>query len=97
MLSPLDSRSQVPSYVTLTVTFDLDLGKSGQGQSFEKKSNFFQPSRVVYQVKGLGPLIPEIQFFCPYDVTGRHNNVINDVKITLLPITQVLIAIETSC
>ena len=60
MLSSWDSTSRGPSYVTLTVTFDLDLEMFGQGQSFEKKTNFFQPSRVVYQVKGLGPLIPEV-------------------------------------
>ena len=48
-LSVLDNKTQGSSYVTLTLTFDLDLEKLGQGQSFRKKqSNFLQPYWVVY-------------------------------------------------
>ena len=59
-LSLLDSITQGLSYVTLTVTFDLDLEECGQGQYFQKKSDFRKLYRVVYQIKGLGPLISEI-------------------------------------
>ena len=58
-LSLLDSITQGPSSVTLTVTFDLDLEKFGQGQIFQK-SNFLQPYRVLCQIKGLGPQIPDV-------------------------------------
>ena len=52
--------SQGPSYVTLTLTFDLDQISQGQGQDFRKKIYLVQPWRVVYQIKGLDPLIPEM-------------------------------------
>ena len=39
-LSLLDSITQGPTYVTLTVTFDLDLKKYGQGQIFRKNQTF---------------------------------------------------------
>ena len=61
-----------------------------------KISNFVERYRVVSQIKGIDYLIPEIYFFCPHNVTGRHNDVINDVKITLLAITPILIVMETS-
>ena len=41
MLGPYDRVTQGPSYATLTLTFDLDLEKLGQGQNFEKNQTFF--------------------------------------------------------
>ena len=61
-----------------------------------KISNFVERYRVVSQIKGINYLIPEIYFFCPHNVTGRHNEVINDVKITLLATTPILFVMETS-
>ena len=56
ILNSCDSMSQ------LTLTFDLEKFAPGQTFSnfFLQKSNFFQPSPVVYQDKGLDPLIPVI-------------------------------------
>ena len=97
MLSSYESMSKGASNVTLTLTFDLGLDQGRARSKISKNYKFVQPYRVVYQVKGLGPLIPEMCFFCPYDVTGRHNDVINDVKITFFAITLVLIVIDPSC
>ena len=81
----------------LTLTFDLDLDQGRAGSKISKNLNFVQPYRVVFQIKGLGPLVPEIYSFCPYDVIGRQNDVINNVKITLLAISLVVIVTEPSC
>ena len=61
-----------------------------------KNYNFVQPYRAVSQIKGVDTLIAEIEFLYPFDVTGRHTDVINDVKITLLAINPVLIDIKIS-
>ena len=74
--------SKGASNVTLTLTFDLDLDQGRSRSKISKNSNFMKPYRVVYQIEGLGPLISVVYFFWPYDVTGRHIDVINDVKIT---------------
>ena len=76
MLKPCDGPSQGPSYVTLTVTFELDHDSSIQVK-------LSQPYQLVYQIKCLGPLIPDVQFIV--FVTGRHIDVMNDVKIIYWP------------
>ena len=48
---------QGASYVTLTLTSDLGLNKGHPWSKFSKKLKFYQPYRVVYQLKGLGSLI----------------------------------------
>ena len=52
--------SEGASNVTLTLTFDLDLDQGRARSKISKNLNFVQPYRVVYQVKGLDPLIPDI-------------------------------------
>ena len=62
MLGPYGRVTQGPSYAALTLTFDFDFEKFGQGQSFDENRSFFPPSRVVYKVKGLGSLIQICNF-----------------------------------
>ena len=60
MLSSYESLVEGASNVTLTLTFDLDLDQGRARSKISKNSKFVQSYRVVYQVKGLGPLISEI-------------------------------------
>ena len=75
MLSSYDSMTQGPSKVILNLTFDLDLEKFAQGQSFREKSNFVKLYRVVHQIEGLDPQILLMQYFCPSDVIRRNSDV----------------------
>ena len=81
-LSSLDNITQGPSYVTLTLTFDLDLENLGQGQSFRKTIELF--ATILSSILNQRSWSADSRgiFLWPFDVTGRHNDVISEVKIT---------------
>ena len=75
-LSLYDIMSQGPTFVTLTLTFDLDRISQGQGQYFRKKLNL--ASNISNQRPW--PIDSRNIIFFPYGVIGRHSDVTKFVK-----------------
>ena len=73
----------------MILAFDIaTLYNVNQGQTIKTSPHH---GRSVSQIKYLSLLNPAIKYFCPNDAIERHNDIINDVKITYLVITAVLI------